>query len=126
MTISQLTVTVAGLGTVTLIVWFFWLQQAVGAHAAINASGSQEQLVLVKGRYDPDTIVAKAGQPLRLVFRREESAACSEIVVFDAFGKSAHLPEGEEVAIELTPEKPGEYPVSCAMGMLRGRLVIEP
>ena len=86
----------------------------------------REVRVRVLGGYVPDTIRAEAGMPLRIVFRREESAACSEQVVFPAFGKSATLPPGEAVAVELLPEEPGEYEFTCAMGMLRGTLVVSP
>ncbi len=123
MNVSQ--IAVAGTGAVALVVWFFWLKKQVGTRAALTGSGWQEQMVLVKGGYTPDTIVATAGKPLRLVFRREEASPCSEMVVFDGFGKSAHLPQGQSVAVELMPDTPGEYPFSCQMGMLRGTLVIE-
>ena len=125
MNVSQIIVTFAGAGAITLVVWFFWLKKTVGTRAALTASGWQEQMVLVKGGYSPDTIVASAGKPLRLVFRREEATPCSETVIFDAFKKSARLPQGELVAVELMPTEPGEYPFSCQMGMLQGRLVIE-
>ena len=81
--------------------------------------------VRVRGGYQPDTIRAEAGVPLRIVFRREESSPCSEQVVFPAFGKSAMLPQGERVAVELLPEEPGEYEFTCQMGMLHGRLIVE-
>ena len=81
--------------------------------------------VLVAGGYAPSTIRAEAGVPLRLVFRREESAPCSEQVVFPALGKSAMLPQGEPVVVELIPEDPGEYEFTCAMGMLHGRLIVD-
>ncbi len=32
---------------------------------------------------------------------------------------------GEIVAVELLPKEPGEYEFACAMGMFRGRLVVE-
>ena len=80
--------------------------------------------VRVRGGYEPDTIRAEAGVPLRLVFRREESSPCSEQVVFPAFGKSATLPQGERVTVELLPTEPGEYEFTCAMGMLYGRLIV--
>ena len=83
-------------------------------------------MILVKGGYNPDTIIVERGKPIRLTFRREESSPCSEQVVFDAFGRHATLPEGEQVAVELPPpEQPGEYPFTCHMGMLRGTLVVE-
>ncbi len=62
---------------------------------------------------------------MRLNFRREETAACSEMVILPDFGKSARLPEGEIVPIEFLPERPGEYEFTCQMGMLRGKLVVE-
>ena len=80
--------------------------------------------VRVRGGYLPDTIYAEAGVPLRIVFRREESSPCSEQVVFPAFGKSAMLPQGEQVTVELPPAEPGRYEFTCGMGMLRGTLVV--
>ena len=41
------------------------------------------------------------------------------------FSRSARLPEGEEVAVEFTPDKPGEYGFQCQMGMLRGKVIVE-
>ncbi|GIW07475.1 MAG: hypothetical protein KatS3mg060_2280 [Dehalococcoidia bacterium] len=82
-------------------------------------------MILVKGGYTPDVIVVQHGKPVRLNFRREETAACSEMVVLADFNKSARLPEGETVPIEFLPEKPGEHEFACQMGMLRGKLVVE-
>lgn len=64
--------------------------------------------------YTPDAIVVRAGKPVRLNFRREETASCSDKVVFADFEKSAELPTGETVAIELLPKEPGEYPFPWA------------
>lgn len=81
--------------------------------------------VRVKGGYEPSVVHGRAGEPLRIVFSREETASCSEHVVFPAFGKSAMLPPFEDVAVELVPERAGEYEFTCQMGMLRGRLVVD-
>lgn len=81
--------------------------------------------VRVRSGYHPDTVHAHAGEPLELTFRREESASCSERVVFPAFGRSAMLPPYRDVTIELIPEHAGEYEFTCEMGMLRGRLIVE-
>jgi len=125
MTAAQIVVTLAGAWAVAFVVWFFWLKKQVGTRAALTSGGWQEQMVLVKGGYTPDTIVAVAGKPLRLIFQREESSPCSEMVIFDSFGKSAALPEGKPTAVELMPQEAGEYAFSCQMGMLRGRLIVE-
>jgi hypothetical protein len=78
----------------------------------------------VKGGYEPPVVHGRVGEPLRIVFSREETASCSEHVVFPAFGKSAMLPPFEDVALELVPEQAGEFEFTCQMGMLRGRLVV--
>lgn len=123
MTTGQWIVNLTGLAAVAWIVWYFWLQRNEGVAAAV-VSGVQRVAVTVKGGYDPDTIVVKAGRPVRLDFTREESSMCSEMVVFDDIDRSAKLPEGETVAVEFTPETPGEIPFQCQMGMLRGKVVV--
>jgi len=125
MTPDRWLVTIVGLLLVAFVVWFFWLKRARGVRAAATAGGRQEAMILVKGGYTPDTIVVRHGKPVRLNFRREETAACSETVLFPDFNKSVRLPTGETVAIEFLPEKPGEYEFSCQMGMFRGRLIVE-
>ena len=125
MTPDRWLVTIAGLLLVAFVVWFFWLKRARGVRAAATAGGRQEAMILVKGGYTPDTIVVRHGKPVRLNFRREETAACSETVLFPDFNKSARLPTGETVAVEFLPEKPGEYEFACQMGMFRGRLIVE-
>ncbi len=85
----------------------------------------QQTPVVVRGGYRPDVLHVRAGEPIRVVFRREESARCSERVVFPAFGKSAMLPRGEPVVVELPPASPGTYEFTCALNMLHGTLVVE-
>lgn len=80
--------------------------------------------VRVKDGYDPDLLVARAGQPVRITFHRSESSPCSEEVVFPAFQARAHLPEDEAVTLELPPAQAGEYEFCCGMGVLRGRLLL--
>ena len=125
MNATDVLVILGGLVVNVGIALFFWGPRAGGARAALSSSGYQEAMILVKGGYTPDVIVVQRGRPVRLRFRREETAACSEMVVFGDYGKSAKLPEGETVTIELLPEKRGTYEFTCQMGMLRGRLVVE-
>ncbi len=104
--------------------WFFGPRPRTAAHT--TAEGVQTVRVNVKGAYDPDTIVLQAGRPTRLEFYRDETAACSERIVFPDLGISKNLPAFETTAIEFTPRDPGEYPFACGMGMMRGRLIVEP
>ncbi|MBF8282597.1 MAG: copper-exporting ATPase [Anaerolineales bacterium] len=125
MTTTQIIVTLGGIALSLFIAWFFWFAPKGQTKAAAGASGAQEVAVTVKGGYTPDVIVVKAGQPVRLRFTRQESSSCSEMVLFPDFNKNAKLPEGEEVSLEFTPDKPGEYGFQCQMGMLRGKLIVE-
>jgi len=125
MTPDRWIVLIAGLVLVAFIVWFFWLKRTKGVRAAETSSGYQEVMVLVKGGYTPDTIIVQRGKPVRINFRREETAGCSDKVIFADFQKSAELPTGELVAVELMPKEAGEFAFACPMGMFRGRLVVE-
>lgn len=125
MTPDRWIVTALGLALIVFIVWFFWLKRSRGTAAALTSSGYQEIMVLVKGGYTPDTIVVQAGQPVRLLFYRDETADCSERVVFEAFGVNQELPAFQTTAVEFTPTAPGEFPFRCGMNMLKGLLVVE-
>jgi plastocyanin domain-containing protein len=118
----------AGLGVVAWVNWYFFLAERGLAHAAVatrRANGMQEVIVTVRGGYSPSTIRAAAGQPIRIVFDRQESSSCSEEVVFPAFGVRRFLPENQRTSIEVTPPAPGTYEFTCGMGMLHGRVVAE-
>lgn len=117
-------VNLAGLAAIAWVVWYFWLYRKEGVTIG-ESDGIQEATIKVKGGYDPDVIVVKAGRPVRLHFNRQESASCSEMVVFDKINRSAKLPEGETVTIEFTPQESGEIPFQCQMGMLRGKVVVK-
>ncbi len=116
---------IGGIAVIASIAWLFWGPRKGGVHAPMTSRGYQEVMVLVKGGYTPDVIVVQHGKPVRLNFRREESASCSDTVLLSDFGKSAALPQGETVPVEFMPEQPGEYRFSCPMGMYRGTLVVE-
>ena len=125
MTADQILVTLAGLLMIAGVVWFFWGPRRTGVQAAVTSSGAQETTIVVKGAYTPDVIVVEHGRPVRLTFLRQETAACSEEVVFPDFARRAQLPEGELVAVEFTPERAGEYAFQCGMGMLHGTIVVK-
>jgi plastocyanin domain-containing protein len=124
MDITTVFVNVAGLALIGWIVWYFWLYRKEGVQVT-EVAGVQQVPITVKGGYDPDVIVVKRGKPVRLLFNRQESSMCSEMVVIDKINRSAMLPEGETITIEFTPDEAGEIPFQCQMGMLRGKLVVK-
>jgi plastocyanin domain-containing protein len=118
----------AGLGAIAWVNWYFFLAERGLAHATVAANGAtgrQEVAVTVRGGYSPATIRTLAGQPVRLIFDRQESSSCSEEVVFPDFGVRRFLPENQKTTVEITPPTPGTYEFTCGMGMLHGRLIAE-
>ena len=119
----ETTVLVSGIVLSALILWYFFgPKPRVSAQVA---DGVQEVRVIVKGGYSPDVIVVKQGAPVKLDFYRDETASCSEEIVFGDFGIARHLPAFQTTAIEFTPEKSGEFTFTCGMNMMRGKLVVE-
>jgi len=123
--VAQYVVTAVGLAAIVWVLWYFLLSRgsATGARAV---AGVQEVRVVVKGGYTPDTVVVRAGEPVRLQFYRDETADCSERVVFEDFGIDAALPAFQTTPVEFTPEEAGEFRFRCGMNMLKGLLVVEP
>lgn len=127
MTSIQIAVTALGAVAIVWVLWYFLFSRGTPVAATAGAAGGvQEVRITVKGGYTPDTIVVQAGKPVRLQFYRDETADCSERVVFERFDIDQQLPAFQTTAVEFTPEVPGEYPFRCGMNMLKGLLVVEP
>jgi P-type Cu+ transporter len=88
--------------------------------------GAQVRRIRVNEGYQPSEVHVDAGRPIRLLFRREERAPCSERVVFPDYGISFGLPPFKEVAVDLPASEPGAHRFSCGMDMLHGDLIVEP
>jgi Cupredoxin-like domain len=96
------------------------LRRATWAH--VDADGHQVVDVTVHGGYHPDRIVARAGRPLRLVFRRVEDDACSERVVFSSPRLDRRLAAIATTTIDLPAQPAGHVRFTCGMGRYRGRI----
>lgn len=122
---SQVAVTVVGVCAVAGLIWYFFLytQESVVAQSA--GPKAQEITILVKGGYTPNRIEVERGKRVRLLFNREEDAACSEEVVFPDFGVRKDLPAFHTTGIDLEPASAGEYEFTCGMHMMRGTLIVK-
>jgi len=121
---AKLIVTVVGVFLIVLVNWYFFFSRRKAASAEVKGSKIQEVKVVVKGGYDPDVIVVKKGIPVRLNFYRDETADCSDTIVFGDFKIRKLLPAFKTTPIEFTPEEEGEYVFTCGMGMMRGKLIV--
>ena len=120
----KLIVTGFSVGLIIFVNWYFLFSRKKAFQAELKEKGIQEIKVVVKGGYDPDTIVVKKGIPVRLYFYRDETADCSDTIVFGDFKIRKALPAFKTTPVEFTPEKEGEYVFTCGMGMMRGKLVV--
>jgi P-type Cu+ transporter len=120
----------AGVAVLAFLYAFFFGKRRAAAASAVSVAGSgavQEATIVVSGGYSPDVIEAKRGVPLRLIFDRRESSPCSDEIVLPDFRVRRSLPAHAKTTIEIFPENAGEFPFSCGMNMLHGKIrVVEP
>jgi P-type Cu+ transporter len=117
----------AGVAVLAFLYAFFFGKRRVAAASAADSGAVQEATIVVSGGYSPDVIEAKRGVPLRLIFDRRESSPCSDEIVLPDFRVRRSLPAHAKTTIEIFPENAGEFPFSCGMNMLHGKIrVVEP
>ena len=122
MTPQDWLVVAAGIAAIAWVNWYFFLAERRTARAVVAGGGVQEVTITVAGGYEPAAVQVRAGQPVRLVFDRQETSGCSEEVVVPAFGIRRFLAPFQRTAVEFTPSAAGTYEFTCGMSMLRGRI----
>lgn len=120
----EIGVIVGGVASIAFVLWYFFGERESAA-ATANESGVQEITITVRGGYSPDVIVVREGLPVRLNFYRDETASCSEDVIFSDFRIARRLPAYTTTPVEFTPDKAGEFTFTCGMNMLRGKLIVQ-
>ena len=122
---AKLVVTISGILLIILVNWYFFFSKRKATTVRSLDKGIQEIQINVKGGYDPDVIEVKKRIPVRLNFYRDETADCSDTIVFSEFNIRKPLPAHKTTAVEFTPEKEGEFGFTCGMGMLKGKLIVK-
>jgi Cu(I)/Ag(I) efflux system membrane fusion protein len=98
--------------------------EAPQVHALAQPATTNDIEIIVDGRYVPDVVHVRAGQPVRLRFTRKEDSRCTDEVVFATLGIRRSLPAWQTTTIEFTPAGEGEIPFECGMGMVHGRVLV--
>ena len=75
----------------------------------------------------PNSFTVKAGKPVRFeIFANEDGVGCmSGIEVQTLFENPQRLVSGKTVVMEFTPTTPGDYLITCAMGIPRGTIKVQ-
>ncbi|MEI6288645.1 MAG: sulfite exporter TauE/SafE family protein [bacterium] len=81
----------------------------------------------LNGDISPTTFTVKAGAPVRFeVNPLENGSGCmSTIMIPGLYSKPIYLKKGQLIIMEFTPKSPGTYPITCAMGVKRGELIVQ-
>ncbi|MGH9838464.1 MAG: cupredoxin domain-containing protein [Blastocatellia bacterium] len=92
---------------------------------AVEQDSTQTATVEINGKgFDPSSLKLKAGVPAKVTFVRKTDEGCAKEVVIKEYKINRDLPLNEPVTVEFTPRK-GEFTFACAMGMLKGKLIVE-
>ncbi|WP_068818286.1 cupredoxin domain-containing protein [Phormidesmis priestleyi] len=118
------TVILGGVGLIGLELWWFLLSKSK-SQTADTHQGVQEATITVDGGYEPNRVVVKAGQLVRLNFDRRDPSSCLEAVRLPEFRIAKDLPLNQVTPIEFTPTQPGEYEFVCGMNMFRGVIEVQ-
>jgi len=75
----------------------------------------------------PTQFSAKAGQPVRLEIKAEtDGVGCMGSVTIPGLTRDVQVfTKGETNIFEFTPDKPGKYNITCAMGVPHGTITVE-
>ncbi|NTU98595.1 hypothetical protein HGA64_01125 [Candidatus Falkowbacteria bacterium] len=75
----------------------------------------------------PNTFSVKKGQPVRFeVTAQEDGAGCMSMIKLPGLDEAPQLLEqGKTLTFNFTPTETGEFPITCAMGMTRGKINVE-
>ncbi len=117
------------LGVILIIcviaLFMIWLRFQRKQEKALERGGKQEATILVKGAYSPNVVTVRVGVPVLLHFNRQEDASCSRYVTFEGLKIRKDLKAFAMTDVEFIPEKSGEVPFTCDMGMYQGKIIIE-
>ncbi|MBW7944380.1 sulfite exporter TauE/SafE family protein [Patescibacteria group bacterium] len=86
--------------------------QATGVQRVVIQAGNNG--------YNPTRVRVRAGQPVELTVQSKNSYSCANYFFLKAFQISLELGPNDSKSVTFTPDKPGKYQYSCAMGMYTG------
>lgn len=73
--------------------------------------------------FQPSVIALKQGIPVRWLINGQDVSGCTSTIIIPSLNISKNLQSGMNI-VEFAPQKQGEIPFSCGMGMVRGKFVV--
>ncbi|MBF8249445.1 MAG: copper-binding protein [Candidatus Levybacteria bacterium] len=121
MNIDKILVVIFSFTGIVFTYWFFLMKKEDKA-VVVNKNNVD---ILVKGGYSPNVVSIPKGKTTTLNFMRQDSSSCLEEVVIPDFKIRKYLPLNKKVSIPITPQKEGEYEISCGMNMFHGKIIVK-
>ncbi len=118
MPIDKILVGIGGISAILFVAWFFFGKKTK------EITVEKQVQIMVDGGYSPEVISVKQGQPIILNFYRKDPSSCLEEVVLPDFGVRKELALNQTTAIEIRPDKTGEFTFSCGMNMYHGKIKV--
>lgn len=115
---DKILITLISLFGMAFTYWFFLMKKEKEVEV------SNEVDIEVNGGYSPEVISIPKGKQTKINFIRRDPTDCLSEVVLGDFKIKKELPLNQKVTIEITPQKSGEYPYSCGMGMYHGKIIV--
>lgn len=82
--------------------------------------------IVVNHGFQPETVVAKPGVPLRMEFYRNEViGSCAQRLEIPERSVAATLPNRQAYTVLIPAHSAGEMPFRCSMNMMRGRVIFK-
>jgi len=110
------------------LVLFGWFVPDINSGQSFSAEiNNNEQIIemtVSEQGYNPSVLRVKVGVPVRWLIHGTESMGCAQSLVSRSLSIDTNLKVGTN-EITFTPTKTGTYGFSCAMGMVRGSIIVE-
>lgn len=91
--------------------------------AKIDAPVTEAIISIDERGYSPDTITVKRGSNITLRFNNSGGGGCAQAFAIPTLGIQKIIALGNTDSVTFTaPEKPGDIPFMCSMGMYRGTI----
>lgn len=116
---DKIIVAIIGLLGIIFTYWFFLMKKDK------EVIVKNEVDITVSGGYSPEVISIPLGKTTKINFVRTDPTECLSEVVLGDFKIKKQLPLNQKVAIEITPEKAGEYGYACGMNMYHGKIIVK-
>jgi len=93
--------------------------------AKTNNGFQEAEIVVSTGGYKSNVKTLKAGVPVKLKLKTDDTFGCARAFTIPQFNISKFLPATGETEVAFTPAKKGRLTYTCSMGMYTGSFNVE-